>query len=277
MDGIKRTGTALRASTNLRGNSGFSRPAGGERRRGAPMTVKVLPDPRHALRGSARLSAGLAGDGLLVRMRSIVIAMLGVVTAVGLALVAVVSQVGWPSVLSGPLPQAPGPSFVRNATIVAPPSPSPRRGSPGQPRRRLGRAAPPSAAGTANLASELTAASPVESPAPSTPPGPRHPSAPDSNDQGAPSAPSPAPTPGASPTSPSDEADQGDADPPTGKTPNPPVAAAPESPESSPGHSGESHGGGPPPWAGRDDSGESHGKDSWDHGHDDHGGGWGHD
>jgi hypothetical protein len=242
------------------------------------MSVEVLPEPRQALRRSARLGMGLAGDGLLVRMRSTVIAMLGVVTAVGLALVAVVSQVGWPSVLSGPLPQAPGPSLVRNATIVAPASPSAHRGSTGGARRHLNRAPPPPAAVPPNLASELTAASPVEA-APSPPRAPRHPSAPDSKDEGSSSPQTPAPSPGVAPApSPNDEPDQGAPDPPTGKTPAPPVVATPESPESSPGHSGESHGngGGPPPWAGHDGSDASHDDDSWDHGHDDRGGGWGH-
>lgn len=228
---------------------------------------------------------GLAGDGLLVRMRSTVIAMLGVVTAVGLALVAVVSQVGWPSVLSGPLPQAPGPSLVRNATIVAPAAPSAHRGRTAGARRHLNHVAPRSGDGTPNLASELTAASPIESTAPSPTPAPRHPSVPDSHDQGSASPQSPAPSPGVTPApSPDDEPDQGATDPPTGKTPAPPVVATPESPESSPGHSGDSHGhdngGGPPPWAGHDGSDASHEGDSWDHGYGnddhDHGGGWGH-
>jgi hypothetical protein len=223
---------------------------------------------------------GLAGDGLLVRMRSTVIAMLGVVTAVGLALVAVVSQVGWPSVLSGPLPQAPGPSLVRNATIVAPAPASRNSGQTVQSRRRIVHAASPSAASTANPASELTAANAVESPAAVSPQAPRHPSPPDSEGRGTSPVPSPAPTPAVGPTtSPSDKSGSGDADSQTGKTPPPPVAANPESPESSPGHSGESHGGGPPPWAGHGGSDTSHSDDSWGHGygHDDHGGGWGHD
>ena len=229
---------------------------------------------------------GLAGDGLLVRMRSTVILMLGVVTAVGLALVAVVSQVGWPSVLSGPLPQAPGPSLVRNATIVAPVAAHPNPGQTGQSRRRSGHPGPPSAAGTASPASELTAANPVELPAAVAPQAPRHPPAPDSGGRGTGPVPSPAPTPGVAPaSSPNDESGSVETGSQTGKTPTPPVATTPESQESSPGHSGESHGhdsgGGPPPWAGHDGSDASHGADPWSHGYgygqDGHGGGWGHD
>lgn len=46
----------------------------------------------------------LLGDKLLDRLRSVTFAMLGAITAIGLILVALVLQQGWPSVLGGPLP-----------------------------------------------------------------------------------------------------------------------------------------------------------------------------
>lgn len=240
------------------------------------MSVEVLLKPRQTLRRSARLGAGLAGDGLLIRLRSTTIAMLGVVAAVGLALVAVALQAGWPSVLSGPLPQAPA-AFARNATIVAPALPARSHGSTGRQRRRSNAAAPAPRAPTPE--SELTAANPVESPAPGSPPASHQPQSPESQSHGTPSNPAPVPSPEASPA-PTPDHDPAPAAPPAKEGSSPPVVAAPES---SPGHSGESHGhhygGGPPPWAGHDDSNSSSEDDSWDHGHghdDDHDGGWGH-
>lgn len=227
-------------------------------------------------RRPARLGAGLAGDGLLVRLRSTAIAILGLVAAVGLALVAVVSQMGWPSVLSGPLPQAPE-TFARNAAIVAPASPPRGKGKTGHSRPNRAAAGP--VARTPRPTSELTAANPVESPAPESPPPSHHPSTPKSQGHGQ-SSPAPAQTPEVAPTpSPEDEPASGEVAPPKGEAPSPPVATASED---SPGHSGESHGhhygGGPPPWAGRgqEDSGTASDDDSWDHGHGDHGGGWDH-
>jgi hypothetical protein len=46
----------------------------------------------------------LLGDKLLDRLRSATFAMLGAITAIGLILVALVLQQGWPSVFGGPLP-----------------------------------------------------------------------------------------------------------------------------------------------------------------------------
>jgi hypothetical protein len=239
------------------------------------MTVEVHPQLRQTLRRSALLGASLAGDGLLVRMRSTMIATLGVVAAVGLALVAVALQIGWPSVLSGPLPQAPGPTFARNATIAAPASPAGRLSSTGRPGQRRHRAgSPPTGAPTQT--SELTAGNAVESPASGSPPASHQPSAPESGGHGAPSTQAPAPSPDQAPT-PGDEPAPGDAAPPANEAPPPPVAA---SPESAPGHSGESHGhhygGGPPPWAGQPGADASSSDGSPGHGHDDHDGGWGH-
>jgi len=55
---------------------------------------------------------------MLIRLRSTTIGLLGLVTVVGLGLVAFVSQIGWPGVLSGPLPAAPAPGVVQNDTIA---------------------------------------------------------------------------------------------------------------------------------------------------------------
>jgi len=62
----------------------------------------------------------LVGDGMLVRLRSTTIGILGLVAAVGLGLVGFVSNQGWPGVFGGPLPQAPT-RLVENDSISAPP------------------------------------------------------------------------------------------------------------------------------------------------------------
>ena len=64
------------------------------------------------------LGSSLAGDGLLVRLRSTTIGLLGLVAVVGLGLVAFISQIGWPGVFSGPLPAAPAGGVVHNDTIA---------------------------------------------------------------------------------------------------------------------------------------------------------------
>jgi hypothetical protein len=81
------------------------------------MAVVVLSKTRQAL-SRGLLGSSLAGDGMLVRLRSTTIGLLGLVTFVGLALIAFVSQIGWPGVLSGPLPAAPAPGVVQNDTIA---------------------------------------------------------------------------------------------------------------------------------------------------------------
>ncbi len=83
------------------------------------MSVEVAPRLRQALSNSV-LGSSLAGDGLLVRLRRATIALLAVVAAVGLGLIAFVSQVGWPTVFSGPIPAGPEPGVVRNDPIAAP-------------------------------------------------------------------------------------------------------------------------------------------------------------
>lgn len=67
------------------------------------MDVVVLSRARKRLSRSV-FGSRLAGDGLLVRLRSTSIGILGIVTAVGLGLVAFISQLGWPGVLTSPIP-----------------------------------------------------------------------------------------------------------------------------------------------------------------------------
>lgn len=63
----------------------------------------VLSRTRHALAHSV-FGSNLAGDGMLVRLRSISIVLLGLVTAVGLGLIVFISQLGFPGVFSAPIP-----------------------------------------------------------------------------------------------------------------------------------------------------------------------------
>jgi hypothetical protein len=66
------------------------------------MAVEVLSWVRQLSRALRNMS--LTGDGILVRLRSGSIALLGVTTAVGLGLIVFISQLGFPGVLSGPIP-----------------------------------------------------------------------------------------------------------------------------------------------------------------------------
>jgi hypothetical protein len=68
------------------------------------MVVEVLQRKRQPRRG-ARFS--LLGDGLLERARSTTFALLGLTTAVGLAVVGVALRESWPLVAGSPIPRAP--------------------------------------------------------------------------------------------------------------------------------------------------------------------------
>jgi hypothetical protein len=70
------------------------------------MDVKVASKLGHALTRSLD-GLSLAEGSMLLRLRRASIAMLALVGAVGLGLVFFISQIGWPGVLSGPLPGAP--------------------------------------------------------------------------------------------------------------------------------------------------------------------------
>jgi hypothetical protein len=83
------------------------------------MSVEMASRLRQTLSDTV-LGSSLAGNGLLVRMRRATIALLAVVAAVGLGLIAFVSQVGWPTVFSGPIPAGPEPGVVYNDPIAAP-------------------------------------------------------------------------------------------------------------------------------------------------------------
>lgn len=67
------------------------------------MGVEVASKLGHALMRSVG-GLSLAEGSMLLRLRRASIALLGLVGAVGLGLVFFISQIGWPGVLSGPLP-----------------------------------------------------------------------------------------------------------------------------------------------------------------------------
>jgi hypothetical protein len=69
----------------------------------------------------SRLSPGHeASHGLLIRMRNAWTLMLGLIAAIGLGLVAFVSQQGWPSVLDGAIPDPPVELRVSSGAAVSP-------------------------------------------------------------------------------------------------------------------------------------------------------------
>lgn len=145
------------------------------------MAIEVNIRLRQSL-SRAILGSSLAGDGLLVRLRSASIALLAVVAAIGLGLIAFVMQMGWPTVFSGPIPAGPELGVVRNDPIVAPPASIPQGSrAPYVAERTVaatgGRATSP-VAPTVNRGPDLAPAhqtqpAPVEStPAPPTSPEP---------------------------------------------------------------------------------------------------------
>ena len=87
------------------------------------MIASVLSRARHLLSRSV-FGSSLAGDGLLVRLRSTSIGLLGVVTAVGLGLIAFISQLGWPGVFNAPIPGSPHEAgAVHGAVALTRPAP----------------------------------------------------------------------------------------------------------------------------------------------------------
>jgi len=105
------------------------------------MVVKVASKLRQA---TSRVfsPANVMGDGMLVRLRSTMIGILGLVAAVGLGLVGVVSQQGWPDVASGPPPLAPL-GLQQNDSIAMPRSASERPAASRRPSRPLASAGSP--------------------------------------------------------------------------------------------------------------------------------------
>lgn len=219
---------------------------------GSSMAVQVDFKLRQRLSGSIP-GPSLMGDGFLIRLRSTSIALLAAVVAIGLGLVAFISQMGWPTVFSGPIPAGPQLGVVQNDTIAAPPLEvrSKQRDRSATHRGAGRRSAGGAAAGvpspvSADLAPSHSIGSPsveLEPPGKPAPPQP-----------GAESSPSPEAAP---PTPPR-------AGPPAAEDPVSPPPASPASvvEDDSPGKSGEAPGHtgeAPPPWAG---SG-GHGKPEW--------------
>jgi hypothetical protein len=171
-----------------------------------PMGVEVLSRIRQAL--SQHVSgSSLAGDGMLVRIRSTSIALLSLVTAIALGLVVFIAQQGWPEVFSGAIPAAPRAAVVHNDTIAQTPAGSsggvvgPTRGAAlrsatSSPRRASSVEGGSSLAGSRKVSGESPAAhtAPVASqPSPTPPPSP-------APVEATPSPSAPAPEPATSPT-----------------------------------------------------------------------------
>jgi hypothetical protein len=239
--------------------------------------VLVLSRARTLLSRSI-FGTSLAGDGLLVRLRSTSIGLLGVVAAVGLGLIAFISQLGWPGVFSQPIPGSPVEAgTVHDAIALTRPAP-PAIGVSSASRAlrqaaaheavRRHRSAPASSADTAIGGSRQLAAAGVETTAPTSPSAPASTPVAESTPQtSAPAAETPAqptttavgnPQPTTSPTSTSgpqtagsiskpgsdhDAESKGDSTSPgshdTGSTP------ADSKQDGSSGRSGWGHGGGP--------------------------------
>src|SRR4051794_12389457 len=85
------------------------------------MVVLVVSRIRQAIIRS-RLYSGVVGDSMLVRLRNSTIALLGTVTIVGLVLVAFISQLDFPGVFNGPIPDGSrsGSAAVSGAIAIAP-------------------------------------------------------------------------------------------------------------------------------------------------------------
>jgi hypothetical protein len=96
---------------------------------------------------SWEVGQSLAGDGMLLRLRNASIALVGAVAAVGLGLTLFISQLGFPAVFSGPIPDNPAKAGSVHDAIalthspgLAQSSPVPgfhlRTAAPGHPRHR---------------------------------------------------------------------------------------------------------------------------------------------
>jgi len=197
----------------------------------------VHSDFRDKLRNAVRRPS-LAGDGLPERMRSTVVAFLGLTAAAGLALVAIFAQLGFPVLTPAPLPSAPTkPGSVARAVPL-------KHGSPSAAIAQSQSVAPASGGFGARGASETAArgqrgsagvdgsAVPVSSPP-----------AADSPDPGAPTpapapetAPVPAPTPAATTEPAPAPVEVPVSSPGTGEQPSPskPVTSRPNDPEPEP-------------------------------------------
>src|SRR4051794_11282053 len=81
------------------------------------MDVSVVSRIRQALAPST-LYSSVVGDSMLARLRNMTIALLGTITVVGLGLVAFISQLGFPGVFSGAIPDGPGGSAAVGDAIA---------------------------------------------------------------------------------------------------------------------------------------------------------------
>jgi hypothetical protein len=208
------------------------------------MDVMVLSSARKLLSRSV-IGSSLAGDGLLVRLRSTSIALIGLVAAVGLGLIAFISQLGWPGVLNAPIPGSPAETgSVRDAIALT----RPARGgpttalavAPSTPARAVRVASEPapgrSGGGSGVGGSrQLSGKGETQPPAPesSVPPAPAAPPAPSAEPESSPVTTSPPPA-----------TTQPVASAPVSKPPaTSAVSTSKEEPaSSSPGKSGEDHG-----------------------------------
>lgn len=187
------------------------------------------------------------GDGLS-RIRNTSIALLGVVAAIGLGLIAFMSQQGWPGAFSSPIPPGPEQGVVQNDTIALAPAASGAQQTAQSPRQASSPAptsaqpTQPDSTGTSDFALVESRQVAVSNPA----------------DQPGSSGPRPAPTPTAVPPSPSQP-------PAVSPAPGPePATGVDETPETDSPAGGP--GGGEPPDENETDENET----------DEEGEGWGH-
>lgn len=219
------------------------------------MDVSVLSKNRQrSLRSAAR--ASVLGDGLLERTRSTSLALLGATAAIGLAMIALALNQGWPLIAGAPIPGlGSGHQAVGKAAVVtkakaqgSPPaiSAATSKASPGissgKPRSRRG--VPVALAGSqAPQAGGFVAAHPT--PASPVAAGPAGEAAPDPTpvvQQPAPAvAPAPAPAPAAVPASSSSSSSPGTA-PEAPRSPIPSQAPPADNEGDEHGHGHASHG-----------------------------------
>ncbi len=205
-----------------------------------PIVVEMpLRRAQSLLRRFLAARPSLAGRGLLERMRSTTFALLGTIAAIGLALVAVISLQGWPSLPISPLPRPPAAGGeVEDAIALAPGRAAldprgPASVAPAGPRRHGGAPDPrtPQLSGSGQLDGQTAA--PPPTPVGGDPGG------------GEPPPPSPAPAPPAAQPPPAQPPPG--VPPPSPSPPPPPVPVAPPQPPASPppgkgGGEGDKHG-----------------------------------
>ncbi len=91
--------------------------------------IEEVPSKQWHSRERPWLGVSLAGDSMPLRMRSVTIGLVGLFTAVGLGLVALFAQSGFPGGVNAPLPKAPLAGVVHNDTIGLAGAPAPDPGA----------------------------------------------------------------------------------------------------------------------------------------------------